>query len=91
MTDAARRYQELLLELLLERALAVLAGGELAQNHEARFVADLDRCWQAMTDEEQEQAERRLAERSVPSAPAELAQEDLAVGVGSRDGPRKAA
>lgn len=59
MSDVAQRYRELLDDLILVRRLA---DGDLPQEIEARFVNALYRCWQQMSDEEQEREEKRLAE-----------------------------
>jgi hypothetical protein len=88
MIGAAQRYRELLFDLVLQRALA---GGSLTPADEARLVAELDRCWNTMTDDEQDEMERSLAEQAAPSAPASLAEEDRAVERGSHLPPRKAA
>ncbi len=88
MIGAAQRYRELLFDLVLQRELA---GGSLAPAEEARLVADLDRCWNAMADEEQDEMERALAQQAPPSAPESLAAEDHAVERGAHLPPRKAA
>jgi hypothetical protein len=88
MIGAAQRYRELIFDLVLRRELA---GGALAPAEEARLVSELDRCWNAMTDEEQEDMERELAEQAPPSAPETLAAEDRAVERGAHLPPRKAA
>lgn len=87
MIGAARRYAELMLELLLERELA---GGELPEAEESRRVAELDRCWWAMTNEEQADYERWLAASKPPDAPAELELKDVIVSEGSTSSPRAA-
>ena len=88
MIGASRRYSELLVQLLLFRETA---GGVLPPEDEARLAAELDRCWQEMSEEEQQAAERQFAVRFVPKAPDTLHQEDLVVKNGDRKGPRRAA
>jgi hypothetical protein len=85
---AAQRYSELLVDLLLQRENA---GGALPQQEEARFAADLDLCWHAMTEEEQRDIETALTTRTVPAAPASLDIEDCAVERGATVTPRRAA
>lgn len=88
MIGAAQRYRELVLDLMLRRALAA---GELAPAHEARTAAELDHCWNAMTDEEQEAMEQWLATPAPPAAPDSLSSEDQTVARGAHMLPRKAA
>lgn len=88
MTGAAQRYDELRVELTILRASA---SEPLPQDVEADFAADLQRCWDAMTDEEQERMEASLAEDFVPSAEEDLAQEDEVVPDGGKFLPRKVA
>ena len=88
MNGAAQRYQEILEDLLLDRELA---SGALPQEIEARFAGELDRCWQAMTDEEQDEAERRFAEEFVPPVSQEPQAKDVVVQRGDRSAPRRAA
>ena len=87
MIGAARRYAELMIELLLERELA---GGALSEDEESRRVEELDRCWWAMTNEEQAEYERSLALSASPEAPAELELKDVVVTEGSTSVPRAA-
>ena len=54
MIGAAQRYRELVFDLVLRRELA---GGSLAPAEEARLTGELDRCWNAMDDDEQEEFE----------------------------------
>ena len=88
MIGAARRYRELMTTLLMDRELA---GGTLREEEESRHVEALDRCWWAMSQEEQEEAERWLANDRSIEAPADLLVEDVAVERGKRSLPRKAA
>jgi hypothetical protein len=88
MIGAARRYQELLTALLLERELA---GGALPQDLESRHVEELDRCWWAMTTGEQEAAERAIADEQPIDAPADLGEQDVIVEPGEHAPPRRAA
>lgn len=85
MLGAAQRYEELRFELLLRRTLA---RGKLPQAVEADFAAELQRCWEAMTDEEQEHVENALTSASIPSTAADLAQQDEHVPDGSSSLPR---
>lgn len=88
MIGAAKRYQELLTSLLIERELA---GGSLSDELESRHVEELDRCWWAMTNEEQAEAERQIAEERPLEAPPELGVQDVHVQRGEHGLPRKAA
>lgn len=87
MIDAAVRYRELFEELLLLRALA---GGQLPQEREADIAGRLDAYWHAMSDEEQEEAEKKLAAAS-PQAPSVLRYRDVVVNDGAHRAPREAA
>lgn len=86
MTGAAQRYDELRIELELLRALQPEG---LAQSIEADFAAELQRCWEAMTDQEQDEVEASLG-GDAPQAPEQLDQEDDRVAAGERSLPRKA-
>lgn len=88
MIGAAQRYRELFLDLMLQRALST---GELPPTQEARSAAELDHCWNAMTDEEQDAMEQWLATTAPPAAPESLFSEDQTVERGARILPRKAA
>ena len=88
MIGAAQRYRELVFDLVLRRELT---GGSLAPAEEARLAGELDRCWNAMSDDEQEEFERFLREQGPPAAPESLSTEDTAVERGARVLPRKAA
>lgn len=88
MIGASQRYRELFLDLVLQRALS---GGELSPAQEARCAAELDHCWNAMTDLEQEAMEQWLAAAEPPSAPESLLSEDQTVERGAHIIPRKAA
>jgi hypothetical protein len=89
MIGAAKRYEELLTTLLVDRELA---GGTLPEEVESHHVEELDRCWWAMTREEQQAVELRLTEeqRSV-TAPETLGVEDVHVAQGEHVLPRRAA
>ena len=87
MIGAKQRYLELMTHLLLRRELAP---GALPPEEEARFAAGLDTCWQALTDEEQEDLERHLAQ-ALPEAPEHLHEVDQRVSEGEQVAPRKAA
>ena len=86
MIGAARRYRELLLDLVLERALH---GGSLPPDVESPRIAELDRCWREMSEEEQDEAERTCALGSLAGA-HDLAVEDQDVTEGSPALPRRA-
>lgn len=88
MIGAATRYRELLTALLLDRELA---GGTLPDEIESLHVEELDRCWWAMTDIEQAEAERTLADDPSIDAPADLHVEDVRVEQGKHELPRRAA
>jgi hypothetical protein len=88
MIGAAQRYRELFLDLMLQRALS---DGELSPAQEARIAAELDHCWNAMTDEEQDAMEQWLATPAPPAAPDSLSSEDQTVERGAHIIPRKAA
>lgn len=87
MIGTAQRYRELVLDLMLRRALS---NGALSPEQEARSTADLDHCWNAMTDEEQDAMEQWLA-TAPPTAPESLFAEDQVVARGAHVLPRKAA
>ena len=88
MIGAARRFSELMSDLLLRREIA---GAPLSQEEESDAAAELERCWWAMTQEEQADSERVFSAQHVPGAPAELDQLDEAIKAGSRSFPRKTA
>jgi hypothetical protein len=88
MIGAAQRYRELVLDLMLRRALS---DGELSPEQEARSAADLDHCWHAMTEDEQDAMEQWLAAPVPPAAPESLSSEDRVVERGAHILPRKAA
>lgn len=85
MIGAAHRYLELVMELLLERARA---GGNLPEDEESAYVDELERCWWAMTNAEQDEAERILSQPSL-EAPLELGEKDTTVTPGIREPPRR--
>lgn len=88
MIGAARRYRELLTQLLLEREEK---GEAWLEADESRFVEELDRCWWAMTDAEQDEVERTLADEAWANAPVDLSFEDVRIERGQQTFPRKAA
>ena len=85
MNGAARTYRELIVELFLARQWA---GGALSQVEEARFAGALDRCWNAISESEQDEIESELASNSVPQVSEEPNQEDREVVTGSTGLPR---
>jgi hypothetical protein len=88
MKEAARRYKELMSDLLLQRELK---GGQLPAIDEAQFVADLDECWHSMTDAEQAEVEEMFAPRRQPKVTRELSAVERPVAKGARNTPRRAA
>jgi hypothetical protein len=88
MIGAMNRYTEIRWALLLERAIAT---APLTMEREAEYAAELDRCWNELTDEEQSTLEREIADEPVPNAPAELSLLDAPLEVGTSDQPRRAA
>lgn len=88
MIGAKSRYMELRWDLLFERAWA---GGSLAMQREAEYAEELDRCWNEMTLNEQEEVETAIATESAPDAPAELSFIDAPLDIGGSDQPRRAA
>jgi hypothetical protein len=85
MIGAAHRYLELVMELLIERARA---GGNLQEDEEVAYVDELERCWWAMTNAEQDEAERILSQSSI-EAPLELGEKDTTVTPGIKEPPRR--
>ncbi len=85
MSEAARKYRQVLEEFLLARALE----DGLSDQQEAEFAVRLDKLWWELSQAEQDAIEREIAARRPPSAPIDLGEEDVAVVVGSRDFPRK--
>jgi hypothetical protein len=88
MIGAAQRYQELLVDLMLQRRLA---GGALDPSVESELVEALDRCWRAMSDTEQDEAEQLFEARSHVLAPDDLGLADQPVIAGAGTAPRRAA
>jgi hypothetical protein len=88
MIGVAKRYRELLTALLIERELV---GGTLPDDVESLRVEALDRCWWAMTRDEQDDVEKELADEKTIDAPADLQTEDTCVEEGQRALPRRAA
>jgi hypothetical protein len=88
MIGAARRYRELLTQLLLEREEQ---GEAWLEADESRFVEELDRCWWAMTNAEQAEVEGAFADEPLANAPVELSFEDVRIERGQKAFPRKAA
>jgi hypothetical protein len=86
MIGAAVRYAELIIELLLKRALT---DDNLSEDEEAAYADELDRCWWAMTKAEQDEIEHMVASQTSLEAPAELGERDTMVTRGSNEPPRK--
>jgi hypothetical protein len=85
MIGATQKYRELVFELLLERAAAA---DVLPQETEARFAGALDRCWHAMSPEEQETMERQFASETMPTVAEEPNLSDREVSKGATELPR---
>lgn len=88
MSDAATRYEDHMRRLLDGRARGAFTGA--AEADEDRLLEQMDVCWWEMTEAEQQEAERRLAEARRISAPESLG-DDVALDEGDRLPPRKAA
>lgn len=88
MIGAAKTYYRLTMQLLIEREVM---GGALSDEDEARFIEELDRCWFAMTPEEQEEAENAPLDVTPLGAPTDLQARDAVAVAGSADPPRRAA
>jgi hypothetical protein len=86
MIGAADRYMQLLEELFLKRALT---GDSLSEDDEAAFADELDRCWWAMTKEEQDGIEHMVSNQASLDAPAQLGESDTLVTRGSKEPPRR--
>jgi hypothetical protein len=85
MIGAVQKYRELIFELLLEREVAP---DGLSQESEARYAGALDRCWYAMSEEEQEAIENELASKASPTVAEEPSWQDREVNKGSTELPR---
>jgi len=88
MIGAARRFSELMNDLLLRREIA---GGPLSQDEESAVAGELERCWWEMTDDEQAESESVFSREQPPGAPARIDQLDEAVEQGARTPPRRKA
>ena len=86
MTDAAVKYRELTVELLLRRELE---GGDLSQAEEMAFVGTLDALWHQMSEDEHEAEEALLRFEAV--APLELEWKDRELTTGTTEFPREKA
>jgi hypothetical protein len=82
MSPATQRYCNLLSALLNERELS---GGELPDEQEERYAADLDACWNRLNAQEVEEVERYFAH---PPRGAAQKLEDRKVEEGERVLPR---
>jgi hypothetical protein len=87
MIGAAQRYIQLATELLLLRELS---GGPLSDELESAYIDQFDRCWQAMTREEQDDAEWLIAQTAI-NAPNDLGEADVVVTLGKKERPRSKA
>ena len=90
MSRAAARYLELIGELRMARLECELRSTPFTQEAEVEYISELDHWWREMTDEEQVEIERGLAEEPT-GAPPELAAEDVTVEIGSASAPRREA
>lgn len=88
MIGAAKRFSELMNDLLLRREIA---GGPLSQDEESEVAAELERCWWEMTDEEQAASEAMFSRAQPPGAPARIDQLDEVVEQGASTPPRRKA
>jgi hypothetical protein len=88
MIGAAKRFSELMNDLLLRREIA---GGPLSQDEESAVAAELERCWWEMTDEEQATSEALFSSARPPGAPVRIDQLDEVVEQGARTPPRRKA
>jgi hypothetical protein len=68
MIGAAERYIQLATELLLLRESN---GGQLPDDVESSYIDQFDRCWRHMSADEQQEAERVVAQTSL-GAPTDL-------------------
>lgn len=85
MIGAMQSYRELMTSLFFAR---LEAGGTLSQEDEARFAGALDRCWNAMSEEEQDAIEKEIATGTTPTVNQEPDEDDREVGAGSTLIPR---
>ena len=86
MTEAAKRYLELLNEMEWHRATE-----GLTRPQEIAFAAQLDGMWTKLGDEEQASIERELGAIDTDRKADEFLCDDAAVSRGSVEGPRRAA
>lgn len=86
MTEAASRYRDLLLGLVIARDLA--PGGHLAPEEESERVAVLDESWWQMTPEEQDEAETWTIPAPVGGAHEALGCVDTVVSADAPGVPR---
>lgn len=85
MIGALRSYRELTTSLWLAR---LEAGGTLSQDDELKFTSALCRAWDAMTDEERDEAEKDM--KRVPTVGSEPEETlDVPVALGATTRPRK--
>lgn len=85
MIGAMRSYRELMTSLFFAR---FEAGGTLTQEDEARFAGALDRCWNAMAEQEQDAIEEEIATGASPTVSQEPDEDDREVAAGSTVIPR---
>jgi hypothetical protein len=86
MIGAAARFRELMTDLLLQRALA---GGLLHEMRESEYAAELERCWWAMSTDEQEDAEAHFNDNPPATSSSEKLLHDRIAKIGSHDPPRQ--
>jgi hypothetical protein len=86
MIGAARRFSELMTDLLLRREIF---GGPLPQDAESDTASELERCWLEMTNEEQNEAKIIFSTERCPDAPTQLDLIDTVVEIGECIPPRK--
>lgn len=85
MIGAAQKYRELVFELRLERAAS---DSDLSQEMEARYAGALDRCWHAMSEEEQEAVESAFSSDTKPAVAEEPNLRDRELTKGATELPR---
>lgn len=89
MTGIVQRYNELIWELRLNRATSAQIGEQLPQGIEADFAAKLQRCWEAMTDDEQKCVDTTLIDVRNMLAQKNLNIIDENIPLGSMTLPRQ--
>ena len=81
MIDIARRFKEIMTDLLFRREV-----DSVTQEEESDAAAELERHWNEMTESEQSETEQMFMIQRIPGAPACL---DLVDNVESQEFPRR--